>query len=62
MIDEIDNIDKNINNFIEHCRSLSIDRSPSLIVFRNLFERFYQQCENTSSNRSSNVGDNQDKR
>ena len=46
-----------MNDPAEHRRSLSVDKSPPLVAFRNPFERFYQQRENTSSNRSSDLGD-----
>ncbi len=62
MIDETNNIDNDMNNSAEHCRSLSMIKSSSLVVFKNFFERFYQQRENTSSNRSDEIDDCQDER
>jgi len=62
VIDETDNIDDDMNNSVGHCRSLSMIKSSSLVVFKNFFERFYQQRENTSSNRSDEIDDCQDKR
>jgi len=62
VIDEADNIDEDINDPAEHRRSFSVVNSLPLVAFRNPFERFYQQRENTSSNRSSDVGNSQGER
>jgi len=53
VINETNNIDDDINNFVEHRQSFSMIKSFSLIVFKNSFERIYQQRKNTNSNRSS---------
>jgi hypothetical protein len=55
VINETNNIDDDINNFVEHRQSFSMIKSSSLIVFKNFFERIYQQRKNTNSNRSSDV-------
>ncbi len=55
VINETNNIDDDINNFVEHRQSFSMIKSFSLIVFKNSFERIYQQRKNTNSNRSSDV-------
>ena len=62
MIDKTNNIDDDMNDSVEHCRSLSMIKSSSLVVFKNFFERFYQQHENISSNQSDEIDDCQDER
>jgi len=58
VIAEADNIDDEVNDSAEHRRSLFVVKSPSRPVFRNPFERVYQQRESTaSSSRSSEVDD-----
>jgi len=55
VINQTNNIDDDINNFVEHRQSFSMIKSSSLIVFKNSFERIYQQRKNTNSNQSSDV-------
>lgn len=57
MINETDNINDDMNDSVEHRRSLSMIKSFSLVVFKNFFEQFYQQRENTSSNQSDEIDD-----
>jgi len=57
VIDETNNIDDDINDLVGHRRSLLMIKSPSLVAFKNSFERFYQQRENTSSNQFGEIDD-----
>jgi len=59
VIDETDDTDDDMNNPTEHRQFLSRAQSALRPVFKYPFGHKIQQREDTSSSRSSEVGDNQ---
>lgn len=59
MIDDTDDTDDDMNDPVEHRRILSLAQLAPRPVFRDPFEQRFQQRENSSASRSSEVGDTQ---
>lgn len=59
MIDDTDDTDDDTNDPVEHRRILSLAQLAPRLVFRDPFEQRFQQWENSSPSRSSEIGDTQ---